>query len=82
MAAENESYPEPVGSRAPRPSDAPRGSRDSVSAGGASLRVWTWIDPAMAAGTVALDARGRAVLQEEDARARLHVRSLHAPRLA
>ena len=82
MAAENESYPEPVGFRAPHPSDAPRGSRGSVFAGGAPLRAWAWIDPAMAAGTVALDARGRAVLQEVDAGARLHARSLHVPRLA
>ena len=33
MAAENESYPEPVEFRAPHPSDAPYGSREPVSAG-------------------------------------------------
>ena len=33
MAAENESYPAPVGFRGPHPSDAPRGSREAVSAG-------------------------------------------------
>ena len=34
MAAENESYPAPVGFRAPHPSDAPRGFRGSATAGG------------------------------------------------
>ena len=34
MAAENESYPAPVGFRGPHPSDVPRGSREAVSAGG------------------------------------------------
>ena len=34
VVAENESYPVPVEFRAPQPSDAPRGSRESVSGGG------------------------------------------------
>ena len=34
MAAENESYPEPVEFRATHPSDVPHGSGESMSAGG------------------------------------------------
>ena len=48
---------------------------------GAPLRAWARIDPGTAAGTVALDGRGRAVLRA-DAGARLLARPLHTPRLA
>ena len=52
-----------------------------LAEGGAPLRAWARIDPGAAAGAVALDVRGRAVLRA-DAGDRLLARPMHTPRPA